>query len=244
MEKIPILLDFEFTGLDNTFVTDNEIVQMKAMLLDGNSFLCNFYSKKPLCAYSFRSHRVERYSLAATFSKEIFDRDIAALIGEGNIPEYHGFSTSQDIAMLKKYGIEIKIIDLREQLQKSEFETRISTEGSGLEDIYFIVTGFIKEPSHNGIEELHLIKELYEKVQTLKINKFHAAVPYGHCAGMPILSYIARYRRAADGYRYNNSDSFSDSLTNAIDIVEQEREYYSEEDDEEDFFGDDEEDEN
>ena len=36
----PVLLDFEFTGLDSEYITDNEIIQAKAFSVESGSATC------------------------------------------------------------------------------------------------------------------------------------------------------------------------------------------------------------
>jgi len=97
----------------------------------------------------------------------------------------------------------------------------MATEGSGLEETYFIVTGeYPPTATHADFSEMFLIERLFEKMKEYEADEYMSIVPFGHCSGMPITDYVQIYRRQADGYRYNNSDEFSLSLTNAIDELE------------------------
>lgn len=50
-----VLVDLEFTGFDNTYVQDNEIIQLKLMNADTGRGVCiNFRANKPVSLY----HRV------------------------------------------------------------------------------------------------------------------------------------------------------------------------------------------
>lgn len=228
------IIDFEFTGLDNGFITDNEIVQAKVCNPDTlRSYCVNFSSTKKISAYGFLSHKTENYTGCDKFSKEKFELMLQDIQINSNDVIYYGFSTQQDALMLKKYGINIEIKDIREMLQLSSYEQRMATEGSGLEATYYIVTGKLPElESHSGLDELRIIRELYECAIKIEQRKHFTVMPFGFCAGMPISKYVLTYRRQADGYRYNNNDTLSESLTSAIEA-------YEDEADDEDWDGDD-----
>jgi len=214
-----IVIDFEFTGLDNSYIKDNEIIEMKATCIETGRALCrNYGTEKKLSAYTYLSHRKERYE-GDKFSKDEFWAFIE-LIKDGNeaIHFYYGFGVTQDMSMLAKYDIDISIIDIREKLQLSEFDYRLATEGSGLEAAYYIVTGKIPQiENHCGLDEIYIIAELYEASLNLELKEFLEFMPHGHCAGMPLKEYVELYRRAADGYRFNNCDTLSYSLTSVIE---------------------------
>jgi hypothetical protein len=215
------LIDFEFTGLDNTFITDNEIIQVKAMNIYANiSTLKNFNSKKDLSAYTQIEHKTKRYSDCLFFSIDELKMLLQKIGGDLN-SVFYGFGIEQDKKMLLKYGCELNISDIRAYYQKSEHAYRMATEGSGLETTYRIVTGkYPEKASHSSIDELYLIQELFNHMTITEQHQFMEVVPFGHCAGMPIVQYIEQYRRAADGYRFNNSDDFAQALDNAIYLQE------------------------
>ena len=227
MEKNEIIIDLEFTGLDNTYIKDNEIIQLKMINVQNERvYCCNFSSKKKISAYTKLSHKVDRVK-GSLFSKEYFDIGIQfILIDKKSEPEFYGFGVQQDMIMLNKYGIKLDILDIREILQLSKHEKRLATEGSGLEAAYLIVTGKYPElKNHDGADELLIIKKLFDAAKKLRKKEFLTVMPHGHCAGMPISEYISGYRRAADGYRFNNFDILSKSLSHAIEQAEPEMEY-------------------
>ncbi len=238
-EKTKIIIDFEFTGLDNSFIKDNEIVQMKALRIDKpDEKICwSFNSDKPISAYGQLAHKFERYELFQKFDEEAFKGVINMLFNESDGTdyddlefEYYGFSPSQDILMPKKYGIDIKIIDIRKQMQLTKHEVRMATEGSSLECCYLIATGKYPElKSHDGVDELRIIHELYQEVEKLEKNHTLTVMPHGHCAGMELTQYVDEYRRQADGYRWNNHDLLAESL-NAM-IIDFEYDQFDNEDD-------------
>lgn len=232
-KKQTVIIDFEFTGLDNSFTTDNEIIQMKAMnVVTGKAICHNYTSKKNISAYGQLAHQVKKYK-GDKFSIKRFHSDMERIGITLQTPVvFYGFGVQQDRLMLGKYGIRIPINDIREMLQLSKFEQRLATEGSGLESSYLIVTGSYPDlQNHDGIKELEIIIALYEKAIKLKKKKHLTIMPHGHCSGMPLKQYISNYRRAADGYRYNNSDILSDSMNKIIDEVENEyQEEYEEND--------------
>lgn len=215
-----IIIDFEFSGLDNSFIKDNEIVQFKAMNTETGETVCvNYGSDKEINAYSYLIHKTKRYE-GVKFSKEEF---ISALskIGASKSDSFYGFGTTQDKLMLWKYEINISLKDMREMFQLSEYDSKLAIEGSGLEVVYYIVTNEVPESTnHNGEDELYLMKKLFDVAIGLKLKTHFEVMPHGHCAGMPISEYVQKYRRASDGYRFNNSDLLSNSLTHVIGSME------------------------
>jgi hypothetical protein len=56
------LIDLEFTGLDNSIISDNEIIQVKILNVNNKkSIIKNFNSKKELSAYTQLEHKIVRY---------------------------------------------------------------------------------------------------------------------------------------------------------------------------------------
>lgn len=219
--RVCALIDLEFTGLDNSFVNDNEIIQVKILNVNNNkSAIKNFNSKKELSAYAQLEHRTTRYEDCPLFSREEFEAMIAH-IGLSLDSEFWGFGVDQDLQMLGKYGCHITINDIRTHFQCTEFAYRMATEGSGLEPTYLIVTGeYPPQASHADFSEMILIEKLFEKMKEYDADTYMSVVPFGHCSGMPIHDYVQEYRRAADGYRYNNSDAFAYALDAAIEELE------------------------
>lgn len=215
-----ILIDLEFTGLDNSYIKDNEIIQLKMKnLTNGKTFIQNYGSKKELSAHCQLTHKVKRYD-NELFSEMCFIEAMTKLNADFN-DEYIGFGVSKDLEMLRKYGISIyQITDIRDMFQRTEYEYRMATEGSGLEEMYFIATGRCPDlPDHTGMEELCVIEELYRIVTVLDQKEWLTVMPFGHCSGMPISDYIEDYRRNADGYRYNNSDFLAVSMDHYIEEI-------------------------
>lgn len=225
-----IIIDLEFTGLDNTYTKDNEIIQMKAHNVSTEKSICrNFGSKKEIGAHPFLAHKVKRYN-EPIFSDSQFLDLIHSISEEDSEFRFYGWGVDLDKKMLLKYGINISIIDIREQLQLTDFEEALATQGRSLETAYYIVTGELPElKNHDGIEELNLIVELFEAALALPQNEYLTIMPNGHCAGMPLLQYVSEYRRAADGYRFNNNDLLARSMNNLLDV-----EHEWDDDDEED----------
>ncbi|QEL17846.1 hypothetical protein [Limnoglobus roseus] len=240
-----ILIDEEFTGLDNTFIQDNEIVQLKLMDADtGDGIRIDFRATKPVSLF----HRLHcglegEYPGEASFTAAAFETALAKI---GVTPEserrYFGYGVSSDTAMLRKYRVKIEIVDLQELIRLNpEYEQQMAVGGSSMEVAYLLLTG--KRPpldTHFGLGELDLIREIYRKVMAFTgCNTLLSVMPYGHCAGMPIDEYVAGYRRAADGYRFNNSDLLAKSLTARIPARVF---YHDDEDDFDDDWGDDDDD--
>lgn len=218
------IIDFEFTGLDNSFITDNEIIQVKICNFDRSDFggspkwiLRNFNSKKNLSAHTQLEHQVLKYEAHPFFTLDEFV-DMLSKVGLSIDADFFGFGVEMDKKMLAKYDIELEIKDIRTHFQKSKFAYRMATEGSGLEETFLIVTGlYPPDTSHADLTELMVVSELYKKMKDTEADEFISIVPFGHCAGMPISEYVIDYRRNADGYRYNNNDEFAKALTHEIE---------------------------
>lgn len=224
LQKIDLIIDFEFTGLDNTFIRNNEIIQMKLLNTSSGQTTCvDFWSKKNITAHPFLSHKKKKMVSKFLFHRDRFWNIISKAAGTTSLDKilFHGFGTTADMAMLKKYDIDIHINDIRSGLQLTKFEKRMATEGSGLEATYCICTG--KSPElhhHDGEDELKVIHRLYLINKKQRHKKFLTVMPHGHCAGMPISRYTDEHRRQADGYRFNNSDLLSKSLSHEIEQYE------------------------
>lgn len=218
MSKKSVLLDFEFTGLDSDYITDNEIIQAKAMVVESGKVACkNFGSKIPLSAHVQLTHGVTVYKGKSKFTQAAFNGLLRSLGGGGTDAEFWGWGVEQDKKMLKKYGIEIEIKDVQERFRLSEeFEVRLAREGAGLEEVYFLATGKKPQVNHDGVSELDAIKTLFDISLTLTPRPTLTVMPFGFCRGMPITEYVQQYRRQADGYRFHNSDVLAASLTAAI----------------------------
>lgn len=223
-----VIIDFEFTGLDNNFITDNEIVQMKLAVIEQDFGMevkkryCNNYcSNKPIGVHTLLFLHTERFENDPPFDKVQFE----GLIPDQEDVTFYGFGIQQDIKMLAKYGIYLEnYIDLREELQRSMYAQKMATEGSNLECVYYILTG--KCPNHSnhlGIEELDTIVEIYHRSRGLILDQYIKYMPHGFCSGMPLDMYVVSNRRQADGYRFNNNDLLSKSLTHYIDLNEVDR---------------------
>jgi hypothetical protein len=221
------LIDLEFTGLDNSFITDNEIIQVKIKNVNNKkSIIKNFNSKKELSAYAQLEHKIIRYEDCPLFSLDEFV-EMLTQINLSIEADFWGFGVEQDIKMLAKYGCHISIKDIRTHFQKTKFAYRMATEGSGLEPTYLIVTGeYPQTVSHADFSEMCLIEKLFEKMREYQADPYMSVVPFGHCAGMSIYDYVQRYRRQADGYRYNNSDALASALNNAIKELEYVEDYF------------------
>lgn len=218
-----ILIDLEFTGLDNDFIDDNEVIELKMKNLDnGLTFLKNYNSDKPIGLHARLSHKVERYK-GRKFCFDEFQKAIDSICADYD-DEFIGFSVTADLEMLDKYGIPIsEITDIKNLLIRSKYEYQLATEGNGLEECYLCVTGKYPElESHCGLDELSIIEELYFEARKLDQNELLTVVPWGHCAGMDLYDYVSDYRRNADGYRWNNCDVFASSLNDACDRYDRE----------------------
>jgi hypothetical protein len=221
MKKDIGIIDIEFTGLDNDFIRDNEIIQVKILNNStGRSAIKNFNSIKKIGAHTQLETRVERYENCPFFSREEFEK-LLAQVGLTMSNQFWGFSPEMDIYMLFKYGIELNINDIRSHYQKTNVAYRMATEGSNLEATYLIVTGdYPPACNHNELSELKIIHSLFRKMKYFEADDFMQIVPFGFCSGMSIYDYVQNYRRSADGYRFNNSNEYARSLRLAIEYTE------------------------
>lgn len=222
--KRNILIDLEFTGLDNSFINDNEIIQLKLMNADTGEAILRWYrSSKPVSIW----HRVYcglsgRYPGRSKFSAKQFDNVKAKLVGPEDDVQYFGYGVSQDKLMLSKYAIDISICDLQERIRLNpQYEAEMAIGCASMEAAYLLLTGRVPPTNtHLELAELQLVREIHNHVVGFEnCNELLTVMPWGHCAGMPIGEFVAKFRRQADGYRYNNSDLLAKSLTNAIHAV-------------------------
>lgn len=212
MKEKTLILDFEFTGLDNSYVKNNEIIQMKFINLFDKSFcIKNFSADKKSDAGAQVVHRIRNTNKrVCKFSKEEFLRLMPKDFEEYKII---GYSISMDKEMLRKYDI---ILNYSEDIQESAMLTtigqRMAIEGRSMESLYYMLTKKFFASSHGGLDELFALKKIYYKIRKMPKGDILQYVPWGHCAGMPIQDYIQLYRRQADGHRYNNKDLFAKAL--------------------------------
>lgn len=155
-----VIVDFEFTGLDNSFIKDNEIIQCKMLNVEtGSAIIKNFASLKANGAGSFLVNKIDNSNEIVLFSEASFINLLVNIgvydLGTTDDVVFYGFSPSTDIKMLKKYNIHISINCIRELLQLTEYEYKLATQGNNLETTYYIVTG--KNPKiidHGDLKEL------------------------------------------------------------------------------------------
>jgi len=225
------LIDLEFTGLDNSIIDDNEIIQIKILNINNKkSIIKNFNSKKELSAYTQLEHRTVRYKDCPLFSLD----ELMVMLAHIDLSidsDFWGFGVEQDMKMLAKYGWNVSIQDIRAHFQRTEFAYRMATEGSGLEPTYLIVTGeYPPKASHADFSEMILIEKLFEKMKEYDADTYMSVVSFGHCSGMLISDYVQEYRRQSDGYRYNNSDAFASALNAVIEELEYVEDDFDDED--------------
>jgi len=227
-----VIVDFEFTGIDNEYIADNEIIQVKMINLGNRKkVIRNFRSRKPICAHGQISFGVERFN-GHYFSKERFEKLLEKIgIKDYRNTNFCGFNIKLDKKMLYKYGIELPCYwDLKEAMLRSPYAHKLITEGNSLEVAYYLVTDKKPEFSHTDISELLAMVEIYDYVTKVELSEYMEFVPFGPHAGMRIEDYVVQYRRLADGYRFNNTDLYAESLNHYINILES----YNEED--EDYY--------
>lgn len=217
-----VLLDLEFTGLDNTYIDDNDVTQIKLLCVETGKKLCqNCKTRRPVSVYD-RLQGVTKYPGRRAFSAELFDW-LLKKVRATREATFWGYSVEQDRKMLRKHDIDLQIGDLQEPIRLNpKYESQLAVGCASMEAVYFLLTGEVPcLESHYDEREMDLIQRIYEEVQKFdaeKQNRFLTLMPWGHCAGMPISEYVAGYRPAADGYRYNNEDLLARSLTHHVPV--------------------------
>lgn len=218
--KERIIIDFEFTGLNNSYILNNEIVQFKALNLSNNkTYLKNFKTNIPSTKGAYLKHKIDNSFCQDLFNKDEFILSINS-ISNGDV-DLLGWGVELDKKMLLNSKITVDITDIREMAMFTKYEQELALGGNSLETAYYVITG--KEPkikNHGDVDELFLMKDILEKIDKLEKHRILNFMPYGHCAGMPLEKYVVEYRRQADGYRYNNNDLLSKSLDIYIDNID------------------------
>lgn len=212
MKKIlnKVIIDLEFNGLPRYGFTP-EINQIKIYNLTNNLFVCQNYKtkKKATIGSLLKTGEIKGDKL---FNKKEFEL-LLKKVGATTEDNFIGFSIKTDKELLSLYNIYLSSYkDIQESLMLSKYEKTIAREGRSMETCYALVTGKIITPSHNGLEELNALVELYKKTEKLRHKKYLTVYPWGEQAGMPLVLYVEENRRRADGYRYNNEDVLATSL--------------------------------
>ena len=106
--KETIIIDLEFTGLNNSFICDNEITELKMRNLStGKTFFQKFGTDKELSLHSrLHNGNVKRYE-GEHFSSELFYKAVKSISSEDAEIDFYGFSIEKDKEMLSRYDIHI-----------------------------------------------------------------------------------------------------------------------------------------
>lgn len=227
-EPNDIIVDFEFTSLprENCGVKKSEIFQFKALNVSNGKSICVNYNYNPKCltasaivCYGCIPERGSVY-----FSKKEFEKALNE-IGANKHDRFFGFSIKADELILsEKYSVSThSYTDIQDELRLTELEVPMAEQGCSLEACYYLITKTVKNDTHNGAEELGMIKALYDYAASSEKKEFYTVFPWGDFAGMSIEDYCNEYRRKADGYRYNNCDKLADSLDNCCERIDNER---------------------
>ena len=216
--KNNIIIDIEFNGLPR-YNFKPEVTQVKLYNLNNNKQIClNYKTKKKAQLGSLLvtgEINGEKYFSKKELGKAL--KTIDASVDDNFI----GFSTKTDKEILWSYSIELNYNeDLQETLMRSKYERKMAYNGRSMETCYYILMGKPIEVSHNGIEELSPLVEMYHQTRGLRLKKYLTVYPWGTEAGMPLKDYIESFRRRADGYRYNNNDILAESLDHYVEIIE------------------------
>ena len=217
-----IIIDWEFNGLPK-FNFKSEICQCKLAIIENNKIIYKLYN--------FKTRKAPQYGAlnktgTITGTKLFSQKQWEKIKKENNITNednFIGFSIKTDITILNTYGIDLNYVgDLQEIATSTRYERDIALNGRAMETIYFLVCGQEFKENHGGIEELYPLVEMYKKLKNLRKKKFFTIFPYGENAGMPLKAYCENNRRRADGYRFNNDDKLSASLSHYCDIIDEE----------------------
>lgn len=194
-----IIIDFEFTWLDNSFVKDNEIISMSYADIDTKeSKVFYFASKKKNTITSFLKNGItlEEQKGQPLFSKELFD----SIIDVEN-SEFYGFCIGTDKKMLEKYGISFDYTgDIQSMLRKTKYEEQMALEWRAFETCCYIVLGEIFDKEHKWTYEVDKLIELFNKAMEYKEDRLLRYVPYGWFAWMLIKDFAKEYPKKALSY--------------------------------------------
>lgn len=232
-----IIIDFEFTWLDNNYITDNEIIWMSYMDIDtkeSKSFIFSSEKKNAIGSYLVNRITPEEQNGLIKFSKEFFEE----IFGKdfSRTTKFYFFSASQDVKMLKKYGIHIGtsyLIDVQDEMRRcDDYEYTMAREGSSLECCYYMIMWEELKSLHTETNEVKAIYEMIAKMKNIECRSHYTVYPWGAWAGMPLDDFCIEYRRNADWYRYNNVDTLASSLDYYCSVID---EAYDYSDDDEEF---------
>jgi hypothetical protein len=253
-ERVNIVVDFEFNCLPRW---NQQAEICKILLLNTNNnktYTKVFKTEKPI---SVGSNICMNWSLDNTNATDLFSESewykaLSVVLDKEVDENIHdeinlfGFGIKTDKEVLSTYVRKISYryyyYDLADffRLTSKENELLMCNEGSSLECCYYYINQKPLNVNHGDDSELEAIYNIYQYVENCFINenenwRLHLTIfPFGNFAGMDLIDYCEDYRRQADGYRYNNDDLLSVSIT--ASIWEIEKDYNDWDDDDDDDF--------
>lgn len=188
-KKRRIIIDFEFTWLDNSFIKDNEIISMSYFDIDKKiSKVFYFSTNKKNTVTSFLKNGIteEDQKDNPLFSKNFFLNTI-----DIENSDIYGFGTSSDKKMLAKYDINFEYKDdIQAMLRKTKYEETIAKEWRSFESCCYIVLNEIFNQVHKWTYEVDKMYDLFQIATKLREERILKYVPYGGYAWMLIEDFV------------------------------------------------------
>lgn len=252
------IIDFEFTWLDNSLKSDNEIISMSILDIDNpekkNCYIFSSDTKNTIGSYLINRITPEDQEWKPKFSWEIFFNILQEYwVNKWEELELYWFWISTDLDMLRRYNILIwyhfkwmyesrfaedpfTYIDLQSQMRLSVdseynriYEEDMIINWCGLEVCYQLVTGKEFIGTHVCTDEVEAILDIYNIVSKQDKSDYLSYVPFGYMKGQTIQHVIMYNRSSVDWYRFNNDDLLSETYNDYIDY------HYEEDEDYEDY---------
>lgn len=241
MKIYRLIIDFEFTWLDNKVTQDNEIISMSIINIDTKKkWNYIFDTKKENELWSFLINWISRKDQLwkKKFSDSIFMDILFEYCKDKNWKfEFnekedklilYWFWISTDKMMLEKYikNFEKTITkdykDIQDLIRISnckdirwvDIEFSMAMNWCSIETTYFLLT-WKKIKSHSWTYEIEALLELFKKcdIENVDTTKFYEYVPFWVFKWMKIKDYAFLYERNAFWYMSSNDDRFSDSIS-------------------------------
>lgn len=239
MKTYKLIIDFEFTGIDNSVIKDNEIISMSVFNIDTKkkwNYIFNSVKENELGSKLVNWIENSDQIWKEKFSKKLF----ADIVREYcNSEEWfnkedklilYGFWISTDIKMISKYfdieqfyNFEYKDIQDLLRISNSKdirwenIEYSMAINWCSLETTYYLVT-WKKLQNHKWTNEVEAIYNIYKKawISWVKEETFYKYVPFGVYKWLLISEYVKKYKQNAEWYMKSNKDRLSESIKEFI----------------------------
>lgn len=219
-----IIVDLEFTKIGG------EIIRLQVVSSDGLKCY-DFNSNESISPIAdIKTGGTLNYyrSGLPLFSIDEFNRIIS------KDADIYGWGKNEDLNALKRYNINIDIIDLQDCFiyDNTEF---VVQNGRSVEVAAYLLTGGEIFSSHTGKELLPLYKHYIEdgKYHSDRAFTLESVIPYGRFAGNKLGDTIQLERRSVDGYRFNNNDYLSNMFDYGVSVLLLDK-YFNDDDDDDD----------